>query len=67
MRHEWFIKAAYAWLMLWAVLQVVEKGSGLLDSGVLRAVVAAPLLHVLGLGFVTMVILGLSGRTLPIF
>ena len=67
MRREWFIKAAYAWLMLWAVLQVVEKGSVLLGSGVLRAVVAAPLLHVLGLGFVTMMILGLAGRMLPIF
>lgn len=67
LRHGWFVKAAYGWLTVWAVLQTIEKGGAVFDSDVLRSVVASPLLHVLGVGFVTMVILGMAGRMLPMF
>jgi hypothetical protein len=57
MRYKWFVRAAYGWLALWS----------LLETGMLSATVASPSLHVLGLGFVTMMIMGMACRMLPMF
>jgi hypothetical protein len=67
MRHEWFIKAASGWLVLWSLLEVTQAAAGLSDSGLLRSAVASPSLHVLGVGFVTMMIIGMACRMLPMF
>jgi hypothetical protein len=67
MRHEWFVKAAYGWLALWSLLEMTRAAADLFDTGILRATVASPSLHVLGLGFVTMMIIGMACRMLPIF
>ena len=67
MRHEWFVKAAYGWLALWSLLEMTRAAADLFDTGMLGATVASPSLHVLGLGFITMMIIGMACRMLPIF
>lgn len=67
LRHAWFVKAAYGWLVLWSLLEVTRAAADLFDTGMLRATVASPSLHVLGVGFVTMMIIGMACRMLPMF
>ncbi len=66
-RYELFVRAAYCWLLLGALLalaQAIESGLGI---QIFPAQVAAPTLHVLALGFVSMLIMGMASRMLPLF
>jgi type IV secretory pathway TrbD component len=67
LRHGWFVKAAYGWLALWSLLEVTQAAASLFNTGMLSATVASPSLHVLGVGFVTMMIIGMACRMLPMF
>ena len=61
-RHERYVRAAYAWLLIHATLSLVD---------VLRVVVsgdrAADPMHLLTLGFISMLIIGFAVRVLPLF
>lgn len=66
-RYEWFVKAAYGWLVVSAVLLFVQGLEGVLGERVLPSLSTAPVIHVFTLGFITMMIFGLSARMLPLF
>lgn len=61
-RYGRYVRAAYAWLLIHAVLSVVD---------VLRAVMsgdrAADPMHLLTLGFISTLIIGFAARVLPLF
>lgn len=66
-RYEWFVKAAYGWLVVGAVLLFLQGLEGVLDERVLPVLSTAPVIHVFALGFITMMIFGLSARMVPLF
>ncbi|MDP6725394.1 MAG: NnrS family protein [Arenicellales bacterium] len=66
-RHEWFVRAAYGWLALWSLLEITRAAGNLFDTEMFEATVASPSLHVLGIGFITMMIIGMACRMLPMF
>ena len=66
-RYEWFVKAAYGWLVVGAVLLFLQGLGGVLGERVLPLLSSAPVIHVFALGFVAMMIFGLSARMVPLF
>ena len=66
-RYEWFVKAAYGWLVVGAVLLFLQGIEGMLGDQILPSLSTAPVIHVFALGFVAMMIFGLSARMLPLF
>ena len=66
-RYEWFVKAAYGWLVVGAALLFLQGLEGVLDERVLPVFSTAPVIHVFALGFITMMIFGLSARMVPLF
>lgn len=66
-RYEWFLRAAYGWLLVWAVLSALQALGLIWGGTVLPVRIGAPALHVLTLGFITMMIMGMAARMLPLF
>lgn len=66
-RYEFFVRASYAWLLVAALLQATQSSSRAANMSFLAILDAAPILHVLALGFVTMMIMGMASRMLPMF
>lgn len=66
-RYEWFVRAGFLWLLVGSMLLAAQTTSYTLAHTLLPALKAAPVLHVLSLGFVTMMIMGMSARMLPLF
>lgn len=66
-RYEGFLRTAYGWLLTGAVLSLVHQISLSFPALAFPAFVNAPTLHVLTLGFLSMVIMGMAARMLPIF
>ena len=66
-RYEWFVNAAYGWLVVGAVLLFLQGIEGMLGDQILPSLSTAPVIHVFALGFVAMMIFGLSARMLPLF
>jgi uncharacterized protein involved in response to NO len=66
-RYEWYIRAAYGWLLVSGVIQSWNGLSNVWPAGGLPANLAGPALHALALGFVTMAIMGMAARMLPLF
>ncbi len=64
-RFAWFLRAAYGWLVVAAVLLVVAAVEDL--AGAARPLRALPGLHTFAMGFVTMTIFGFAARVLPLF
>jgi uncharacterized protein involved in response to NO len=66
-RYEWFVRSAYGWLLVAGILQVLQAAGGVWESQILPADLAKPTIHVLALGFITMMIMGMGSRMLPLF
>jgi len=66
-RYEWFIRAAFVWLLVAAALIVLDAIGMLSDDRILKAPLSAPITHVFTLGFVTMIIMGVGLRMLTLF
>ncbi|MBI4311487.1 MAG: NnrS family protein [Chloroflexi bacterium] len=66
-RYEWFVRAAYGYLLLGAALAFLYYVGVLLDRPAFPAYRSSPILHLLTLGFLTQVIMGMAARMLPIF
>jgi hypothetical protein len=66
-RYEWYLRAAYGWLLVAGALQTWNAVAYLWPAAGPPINLAAPALHTLALGFVTMSIMGMAVRMLPIF
>ena len=66
-RYGWFIRSAYGWLLVAGILQALQATGGVLDTEVLTTGLAKPTVHVLALGFITMMIMGMGSRMIPLF
>ncbi len=66
-RYEWFVRSAYIWLLVAGILQVLQAAGGVWETRIFPAELAKPTLHVLALGFVTMMIMGMGSRMIPLF
>ncbi len=66
-RYEWFIRAAFVWLLAAAVLIALDGIGMIVDDRILGTPLSAPIIHVLTLGFVTMIIFGVGLRMLTLF
>ena len=66
-RYEWFIRAAFGWLLVAAGLSALDAIGMIAGNPILGAQLAAPIVHVFTLGFVTMVIFGVGIRMLTLF
>ncbi len=64
-RFEWLVYSAYGWLVLAAGSEIVNGGSTLLGDGPLIS--GDPIRHMYLLGFITLLIFGVSVRMLPGF
>ena len=66
-RYEWFVRAAYLWLLGSALLEALAAVSTLTGDRILAPPLGAPTIHVLTLGFVTMIIFGMTSRMVALF
>ncbi len=66
-RYEWFLRASYAWLLVGTGLMALQTVNAAWGLSLFPALTAAPALHVLALGFVSMMIMGMAARMLPLF
>ncbi len=66
-RYEWYLRTAYGWLLVGGVFQAWNAIGAVWPDIGLPANLAAPALHVLSLGFVTMIIMGMASRMIPLF
>ena len=66
-RYGWFIRGAYFWLLVGVTLIGTESVEILSDTTVLPDEYTSPILHVLTVGFVTSMIIGMGSRMLPLF
>ena len=66
-RYEWYLRASYGWLVVGGSFQLWNTLVSILPGPFTLATLAAPTLHVFGLGFVTMIIMGMAARMIPIF
>lgn len=66
-RYGWFVRTAYGWLILGALLLILDslENAGITD--VLPPPVSLPVMHVFTLGFVTLLIMGVGSKILPVF
>jgi len=67
MRYEWFLRAAYGWLLAGAMLSLLHDLGLSFPAIAFPGFATAPTLHVLTLGFLSMAIMGMAARMLPIF
>jgi len=67
MHYHWFIRSAYVWLVVGAVLRAIVSIEVLGDWDILPVEYASPVLHVLTIGFVTSMIIGMGSRLLALF
>ncbi len=65
--HEKFLRAAYAWLMLAAALDVAFTVMSLAGLGGAGFYGGNALRHAVALGFVTFAIFGMASRVIPVF
>ncbi len=66
-RYEWFLRSGYFWLLVGGVLQVWLSVGHLNHNIAVSIELAAPVVHVWGLGFITMIIVGMASRMVPMF
>lgn len=66
-RFGWFIRGAYIWLLIGMAFVVIESIEILFDADILPVKNASPILHVLTVGFVASMIIGMGSRMLPLF
>lgn len=66
-RYEWYVRSAYAWLLVAGTLRTWSTLADVWPIIGPPTDLAAPVLHVLALGFVTMMIMGMAARMLPAF
>ncbi|MEX2431157.1 MAG: NnrS family protein [Dehalococcoidia bacterium] len=66
-RYEWFVRAAYGWLLAAGALAAWEALGAIWAPAATPVGIGAPVLHILALGFVTMMIMGMASRMLPMF
>ncbi len=66
-RYEWYVRASFTWLVAGLGLEAFAAWDGALGTLVVPVSHALPVIHVLALGFITMAILGMAVRMLPIF
>jgi hypothetical protein len=66
-QYTWFIRGAFVLLLVAAVLITLDAIGMLADDRILSAPLSAPTTHVLTLGFVTMMIMGVGLRMLTLF
>ncbi len=66
-RFGWFIRSAYAWLVIGAAFIVIESIEVLADSNILPVETNRPVLHIVTMGFVTSMIVGMGCRMIPLF
>jgi uncharacterized protein involved in response to NO len=66
-RYTWFIRAAYVWVLVFAGLSALDAVETLTSSNLLPGSDAKPAIHVLTLGFITPMIVGMASRMIPLF
>jgi hypothetical protein len=66
-RYEWFVRSAYGWLLVAGLLQVLQAAGSVWDTQILPTDLAKPTVHVLALGFITTMIMGMGSKMLPMF
>ncbi len=66
-RFEWYLQSAYFWLLIGGMLQVWKLIGDLHSPIGPPTSLGAPTIHVVGLGFITIMIIGMSTRMLPMF
>ncbi len=66
-RYGWFIRGAYFWLLVGVTFIAIESIEVLFDLDILPVANSSPVLHVLTVGFVTSMIIGMGSRMLPLF
>ncbi len=66
-RYGWFVRAAYFWLLIGAILIAARSSEILFEIDVLPVANASPIVHVLTVGFITSMLIGMGSRMLPLF
>ncbi len=66
-RYEWFLRTSYGWLLIGGGLQVWNAVGAVWPDMAPPSNLANPALHVVSLGFVTMIIMGMASRMIPLF
>ncbi len=66
-RYGWFVRAAFGWLIIGALMLALESLDDAGWSDLLPPPVSLPAMHVLTLGFVTLLIMGVGSKILPVF
>lgn len=66
-RFGWFVRSAYIWLLIGVILVALESSEVVFEIDILPVANASPVLHVLTVGFVTSMIIGMGSRMIPLF
>jgi hypothetical protein len=66
-RYALFVRSSYGWLGVFAVFTFLHGIEGATGASVLPAPAFGPTTHVLTLGFITGMIIGIGSRMLPLF
>lgn len=67
LRFHWFIRCAYGWLIVDAIVIGLESIGTLTGNRLLPNEYASPVIHIFTVGFVTSMIIGVGSRMLPLF
>jgi uncharacterized protein involved in response to NO len=66
-RFHWFIRCAYAWLLVGATVIALDSIGTLTGTRLLANENASPIIHIVTVGFVTSMIIGVGSRMLALF
>ncbi len=66
-RFEWFLQVSFFWLLVGGLLEVWKSIGNTYSQFGPPVDLGAPAIHVVGLGFITIMIIGMSSRMLPMF
>jgi uncharacterized protein involved in response to NO len=66
-RYGWFVRAAYGWLVVGALMMALDSLDDAGVTDVLPPSVSLPVMNVFTLGFVTLLIMGVGSKILPVF
>ena len=66
-RFHWFIRCAFGWLLVGAVVVALESIGTLSGTRLLPNEDASPIIHIFTVGFMTSMIIGVGSRMLPLF
>jgi hypothetical protein len=66
-RYEWYLRASHGWLLVAGAFLFLEGVGFARGEAILPVLMASPILHVLALGFVSMIVMGMASRMVPLF